>query len=97
MRGMDAVAWMLFAITIATSLAAVVFAPRFRRRNLRRQLDGGGGSFSGVGTGFDAIWRPSADEAHAQWEAQVEMPAPAPLPGDGGASDDGRISIRVNE
>jgi hypothetical protein len=40
------------------------------------------------------VWRPSAEDAHAQWEAQVEMPAPAPSPGDKGL-DEGRIVIEL--
>lgn len=52
----------------------------------------GGG---GMGSALDAVWRPSAEEAHAQWEAQIEMLAPAPTPGDKGF-DDGRIVIRLD-
>ena len=55
------------------------------------------GSLSGIGAGFDVVWRPSAEEAQAQWEAQVEMPAPAPTPGDKGRMQDGRIVIDVSD
>ena len=54
-----------------------------------------GGSLSGIAGGMDAIWRPSAEEAHAQWEAQLELPAPAPIPGDKGDLDDGPVVIEV--
>ena len=74
----------------------VGLAPRLKRDNLRRQLEGGGGSFAGVGVGLDAVWRPSADEARADWEAQVEIPAPAPTPGDKGRLRGGRIVIEVD-
>ena len=40
------------------------------------------------------MWRPSAEEAHAEWEASVEMPAPASLAGDKGL-DEGTITIQV--
>ena len=79
---MDAIGWLITGAARRVSLAvAVALAPRLKRDNLRRQLEGGGGSFAGVGVGFDAVWRPSAEEARADWEAQVEMPAPAPVTG----------------
>ena len=76
-------------------VVGIAIAPRLKRDNLRRQLEGGGGSFAGVGAGFDSVWRPSAEEARADWEAQVEMPAPAPSPGDKGRMEDGRIVIAI--
>jgi hypothetical protein len=94
---MDAIAWLIIVTVLVLVVVAIALAPRLKRDNLRRQLDGGGGSFAGVGAGFDAVWRPSADEARADWEAQVEMPAPAPSPGDKGGVDDGRIVIVVDE
>ena len=92
---MDAIGWVITASAVVLALVVVAAAPRWKRDNLRRQLEGGGGSFAGVGIGFDAVWRPSADEARADWEAQVEMPAPAPSPGDKGRMQDGRIVIEV--
>ncbi|WEK12458.1 MAG: hypothetical protein P0Y48_08200 [Candidatus Microbacterium phytovorans] len=48
-----------------------------------------GGTF-----GFDEVWRPSAAEAHAAWDAEQILPAPAPVPGDGpGVIVGGRIVI----
>ncbi len=93
---MDAIAWLMAGGLVAFALAAVVFTPRLKRDNLRRQLEGGGGSLSGIGAGFDVVWRPTADEARALWQAQVEMPAPAPTPGDKGRMRDGRIVIDVS-
>jgi hypothetical protein len=92
----DAIGWIITAVAAGIAVAAVALAPRLRRDNLRRQAEGGGGSFAGVGAGLDAVWRPSADEARAGWEAQVEMPAPAPTPGDKGRMEDGRIVIEVD-
>lgn len=43
---------------------------------------------------FEEIWHPTARDANLIWEAQTELPAPAPLPGYGFA-EDGRIRIRV--
>jgi hypothetical protein len=85
------------AVVVAT-VALVALAPRLKRDHLRKQLDGSaGGSLAGVGSGFDAVWRPSAEDAHADWEAAVELPAPAPTPGDKGRIEDGRLIIRVDD
>jgi hypothetical protein len=93
----DLITWLVTG-AIATVTAGVIFlAPRAQRNNLRRQLQGGGGSLSGIGAGFDVVWRPSAEEARAQWEAQVEMPAPAPTPGDKDQLHAGRIVIDLTD
>ena len=92
---MDPIAWLIIATAAVLAVVGAALAPRLKRDNLRRQLEGGGGSFAGVGAGFDAVWRPSAEDARADWEAQVEMPAPAPSPGDKGRMQDGRIVIDV--
>jgi hypothetical protein len=89
------IAWLVVGAVVALAAVAIAVAPRLKRDNLRRQLEGGGGSLSGIGAGFDVVWRPSADEARAHWEAQVEMPAPAPTPGDKGRMRDGRIELDV--
>ncbi|MHC2999035.1 hypothetical protein [Microbacterium sp. HJ5] len=95
---MDAIGWVVVAAVIAASVALVALAPRLKRDHLRRQLEGAaGGSLAGVGSGFDAVWRPSAEDAHADWEAQVEMPAPAPAPGDKGRIEEGRLIIQVDD
>jgi hypothetical protein len=93
---MDSVGWLVTAAALAATAVGVALAPRLKRDNLKRQLNGGGGSFAGVGVGLDAVWRPSAEEARAGWEAQVELPAPAPSPGDKGRMQDGRIVIDVD-
>ena len=90
---MDPIAWLVVGALVVLGAVALALAPRLKRDNLRRQLEGGGGSFSGIGAGFDVVWRPSAEEARADWEAQIELPAPAPTPGDKGHVDDGRIVI----
>jgi hypothetical protein len=90
----DVVAWVILGLVLLAAVVVAAFAPKLQRDNLRRQLEGGGGSLSGLGAGFDAVWRPSAEEAHAQWQAATEMPAPAPTPGDKGL-DDGPLVIDV--
>jgi hypothetical protein len=94
---MDGFAWLATAVVVLIAAVGLAMAPRLRRDNLRRQLEGGGGALSGIGSGFDAVWRPSADEARADWEAGVEMPAPAPAPGDPVPLRDGRIVIDVED
>lgn len=95
---MDAIGWLVLTTVAVTTVVLVALAPRFKREQLRKQLEGtAGGSLAGVGSGFDSVWRPSAEDAHADWEAQVEMPAPAPSPGDKGRIEDGRLVIHVDE
>ncbi|MBN9152770.1 MAG: hypothetical protein J0I70_13650 [Microbacterium sp.] len=91
---MDAFAWMSAAVIIAVAIAAIVCAPALHRAHRRRQDAGEIGSMAGVGSGLDAVWRPSAEDAHADWEAQIEVPAPAPSPGDKGRIQGDRIVIR---
>jgi hypothetical protein len=93
----DPIAWLVVGVLVVLAFVGLGLAPRLKRDNLRRQLEGGGGSLGGIGAGFDVVWRPSAEEAMAQWEAQVEMPAPAPTPGDKGHVRDGRIVIEVTD
>ena len=95
---MDLIGMLAFAVVAVVTVVLISLAPRFKRDQLRKQLEGtAGGSLAGVGSGFDSVWRPSAEEAHAQWEAQVELPAPAPTPGDKGRIEDGRLVIRVDD
>ena len=94
MHGVDVWTWSILAAALVSVVVLVALAPRIKRDHRRRQLAGGGG-LAGLGGGLDAVWRPSAEEAHAQWQAQVEIPAPAPAPGDKGRLADGRIVIDV--
>lgn len=93
---MDPLAWMLLAAALAATVVLVALAPVLQRDHRRRQLEGRAPS-GGLGSGLDAVWRPSAEDAHADWEASVELPAPAPLPGDKGRVEDGRIVIEVRD
>jgi hypothetical protein len=80
------------AIIAAATAGVLALAPLIHRDTRRRWAKGAGG---GLGSALDAVWRPSAEDAHAQWEAQVEMPAPAPSPGDMGL-DDGPVVIEMH-
>jgi hypothetical protein len=80
----------IIVVASATVVALVPLLHRDRSRRWEKRISGGG-----LGSALDAVWRPSAEDAHAQWEAQVEMPAPAPSPGDKGL-DEGRIVIELH-
>jgi len=92
---MDASGWIALGIVLALGVAGAALTPALLRDARRRQRRGAGGSLSGIAGGMDAIWRPSAEEAHAQWEAELALPAPAPTPGDGGDLDDGPLVIEL--
>ena len=92
--GVDVWAWAVLVVAVFAAIVLISFAPQIKRDHRRRQLAGGGG-FAGVGGGMDAVWRPSAEEAHAEWQAQLEIPAPAPAPGDKGLLTEGRIVIDI--
>ncbi|MDY0909673.1 hypothetical protein [Microbacterium sp. CFBP9034] len=95
---MDLIGMLALAVVAVVTVVLISLAPRFKRDQLRKQFEGNaGGSLAGIGSGFDSVWRPSAEEAHAGWEAQVELPAPAPTPGDKGRIEDGRLVIRVDD
>ncbi|HEX5858903.1 MAG TPA: hypothetical protein VFY91_12430 [Microbacterium sp.] len=90
---MDVSAWIALGVIVALGVAGAAATPALLRDARRRRERGGGGSLGGISGGMDAIWRPTADEAHAQWQAQLEVPAPAPTPGDRGDLDDGPLVI----
>jgi hypothetical protein len=92
---MDAIGWLVAVAVTAAAVTIVACAPALHAAQVRRQERGMSGGLAGVGAGFDSVWRPSADEARNDWEASVEAPAPAPLPGDKGRIAEGRIVIRV--
>lgn len=91
---MDAGVWVGLGAALVAVVVVLLLAPVLKRGQLRRQLEGRAPS-GGLGSGLDAVWRPSAEDAHADWEASVELPAPAPTPGDKGRMHDGRIVIDV--
>jgi hypothetical protein len=94
----DATGWAVMTAALGAAVLLVSLGPRFKRAQMRRRIEGtAGGSLTGIGSGLDAVWRPSAEDAHAQWERQTELPAPAPTPGDKGDLDDGRIVIRIRD
>jgi hypothetical protein len=92
---MDASGWVALGIVLALGVAGAAATPSLLRDARRRQRRGAGGSLNGIAGGMDAIWRPSAEEAHARWETELTLPAPAPTAGDKGDLDDGPLVIEV--
>jgi hypothetical protein len=92
---MDLGAWLFLGGLALAVCAVLTVAPALHRAQLRRYERGAAGGFSGLSSGFDAVWRPSVEDAHADWESAVELPAPAPLAGDRGRIEQGRIVIEV--
>lgn len=90
---MDAGSMIAGAIIVVATATLLAFAPLIHRDTRRRWEKGISGG--GMGSALDAVWRPSAEDALAEWEAQVEMPALAPSPGDR-ALDEGRIVIELH-
>jgi len=51
-----------------------------------------------LGAGFDEVFHPDAHGARQIWETEVELPAPAHLPGDPGPDiESGQITIMLPE
>jgi hypothetical protein len=83
-----------FLTLIAILPAGLAWIAYDARRRSRR--DGATAWSSGGLLGMDDVWRPTAAEAHAVWEAEQITPAPAPVPGDGpGVIAGGRIVIET--
>ncbi|SBS74975.1 hypothetical protein [uncultured Microbacterium sp.] len=68
------------AAVVALLVYAVWYAADTRRRRRRGEVVAR--STGGV-IGFDEVWRPTAAEAQAVWEAEQITPAPSPVPADG--------------
>ncbi|MBN9177935.1 MAG: hypothetical protein J0I43_11280 [Microbacterium sp.] len=88
-----AVMWVFLFSLIALPVYFVWYAWDTARRRRRGESISrpSGGSF-----GFDEVWRPTAAEAQAVWEAEQITPAPAPTPRDGpGVITGGRIVIET--
>lgn len=89
----EAAVWGTAAIVVLLLLFGAWTAWDARRRRARGEkprLSAGGIA------AFDEVWRPTAAEAHAVWEAEQITPAPSPIPGDGpGVISAGRIVIET--
>ncbi|SDS68820.1 hypothetical protein [Microterricola viridarii] len=70
----------LAGVLLAGFLLWPLLGPRLAASERKRRRRSAGGGMLGV---VDEVFRPQTHEAHLVWEAQQELPAPAPLPGDG--------------
>jgi hypothetical protein len=93
---MDVAGWLILVGAVVAALVLACLGPWLMRDHRRRQRAGGGASLNGVGGGLDAVWRPSAEDARADWEAQIEVPAPAPDPDEPGRIAGDRLVIDLD-
>lgn len=84
------------AIAIILSVPAVFAAVAFSTRRRHRAGDHDAPSSAGL-LGFDELFHPSAHNARIIWEAEQEIPVPAPTPdkGPGVIEAGARITIEV--
>lgn len=78
--------------------AAIVVAVKLGWIDLSNKTRRGSGSMTGaLGGSFDEIFAPTRHEAQQELDRQSFLPAPAPLPGDGGEEvwHGGKISIDI--
>jgi hypothetical protein len=84
---------------VVVIVAAIVTGVRLGWIDLSNKANRGSGTMSGaIGGSFDEIFAPTRHEAQQELDRQSFLPAPAPLPGDGGESgawDAGKITIDV--
>ncbi|WP_258045891.1 hypothetical protein [Leifsonia shinshuensis] len=95
---LDGVNWWA-VIVVGVIVVAIVTGVRLGWIDLSNKATRGSGSMSGaIGGSFDEIFAPTRHEAQQELDRQSFLPAPAPLPGDGGDAgvlDAGKITIDV--
>ncbi|MEY9951916.1 hypothetical protein [Leifsonia sp. EB34] len=95
---LDGVNWWA-VIVVGVILVTIVTGVKLGWIDLSNKAARGSGSMSGaVGGSFDEIFAPTRHEAQQELDRQSFLPAPAPLPGDGGAADvldGGKVTIDV--
>ncbi|MEO7122748.1 MAG: hypothetical protein ABI400_06450 [Lacisediminihabitans sp.] len=77
-----------FGVAIAAWFVAMPWLVTAERRRQRQKIQ------SGTIGCFDELFHPEAYQANIIWQAETELPAPAPLPGDK-AFPDGKIVLRL--
>lgn len=91
----DVLGWGTITIILGVPIvfAAVAYSSRRRQRRGDRDAPSSAGLF-----GFDELFHPSAHNARIIWEAEQEIPVPAPTPdkGPGVIEADARITIEVD-
>ncbi|GAA4189780.1 hypothetical protein GCM10022288_18130 [Gryllotalpicola kribbensis] len=78
-----------FGVLFLVAFFAMPWIVQGERRRQRKKAQSGT-----VGV-FDEVFHPEAKNARVMWEAQTELPAPAPTPGDKPDLDGGHITIRL--
>ena len=86
-------------VVVVGIVATIVTGVKLGWIDLSNKANRGSSSMSGaIGGSFDEIFAPTRHEAQQELDRQSFLPAPAPLPGDGGdagAWDSGKITIDV--
>lgn len=92
----DFLGWGAIGIVLAIPIVFGVVGIATRRRH--HAGDATAPSSAGL-LGFDELFHPSAHNARIAWEAEREIPAPAPTPdkGPGVIEASGKIVIEVSE
>jgi hypothetical protein len=90
----DVWGWATIAIVLSVP---VVFAAVAYAVGRRQRRPGASAMSSGGLLGFDELFHPTAHDARIVWEAEQEIPVPAPTPdrGPGVIEAGGRITIEI--
>jgi hypothetical protein len=90
----DVLGWGTIVLVLSVPLIFVLVSISTHRR---QRSDGADAGSSGGLLGFDELFQPSAHEARLVWEAEQEIPVPAPTPDKGHGVIEGgsRITIEV--
>lgn len=88
--------WILVAIILGVPAVIGWLAWRSAKRGPEASKTARRQGSAALGAGFDDVFHPSASDARQIWETEVELPAPAHLPGDPGPDlDAGQITIML--
>jgi hypothetical protein len=88
--------WVVLVVCVL--VAAIAIGAKLGWIDFSNKATRGSGTVSGaIGGSFDEIFAPTRHEAQQELDRQSFLPAPAPLPGDGGPGvwEAGKITIDV--
>jgi hypothetical protein len=88
--------WWILGV-IAAVVVALVVAAKAGWIDLSNKTQRGSGGYGGVTGVVDEVFAPARHEAQQELDRQTMLPAPAPVPGDGGDGmwEGGKITIDV--